>query len=64
MMNRGKAIEMLCFNKKINSREAEELGLITRTFKKESFSLEVDQLMRNYASMTQISEDDDFLNTK
>ncbi len=48
-MNRGKAIEMLCFNRKVDAHEAEKLGLVTRVFKKETFHSETIALIKSYA---------------
>lgn len=48
-MNRGKAIEILCFNRKVEAHEAEKLGLVTRTFKKETFHSETSNLLKAYA---------------
>jgi enoyl-CoA hydratase/carnithine racemase len=39
-MNRGKAFEMLCFNKKVTAAEAEALGLVTRVFDRSAFAAE------------------------
>jgi peroxisomal 3,2-trans-enoyl-CoA isomerase len=50
-MNRGKAIEMICFNRKISARVAEEIGLVTRVFPRSTFDNEIGLLLRSYSQL-------------
>ena len=50
-MNRGKMMEMICFNKKVTSREAESMGLVTRSFPRSDFERETGSLLQSYAQL-------------
>ena len=50
-MNRGKAMEMVCFNKIVSADEAEKIGLVTRIFSRSSFESETQNLIRSYAKL-------------
>ena len=50
-MNRGKALELICFNKKVSAVEAEALGLVTRVFPRPRFEPETETLLRTYARL-------------
>ncbi len=50
-MNRGKALEMICFNQKISARVAEEIGLVTRVFPRSSFDTEIGLLLQSYTRL-------------
>ena len=50
-MNRGRAMEMVCFNKMITADEAEKIGLVTRVFSRSSFETETPKLIRSYAKL-------------
>ena len=50
-MNRGKAMELICFNKMITADEAEKIGLVTRVFSRSSFEIETQKLIQSYAKL-------------
>ena len=51
LMNRGKAMEMICLNKKISSRDAETIGLVTRVFDRSIFLSETELLIKSYSML-------------
>jgi enoyl-CoA hydratase/carnithine racemase len=48
-MNKGAAMEMLCFNAKFDANEAKFRGLVTRVFPKECFLKECHSRLESYA---------------
>jgi peroxisomal 3,2-trans-enoyl-CoA isomerase len=51
LMNRGKAMEMICFNKRISASEAESMGLVTRVFDRSTFLTETELLVKSYSEL-------------
>jgi peroxisomal 3,2-trans-enoyl-CoA isomerase len=51
LMNRGKAMEMICFNKRVSASEAESMGLVTRVFDRSTFMTETGLLIKSYSEL-------------